>query len=529
MRLGLAGPSAGFSRRDFLMRLGQAAGSGAVYRAMGAMGLLAFPTAWGGPPKLPADSGRGKKVVIIGAGIGGLSAAFELGKAGYDCSLLEASERAGGRNRTVRTGDVIREIDSEQVCGFDNEPHLYFNAGPARLPYHHEAILAYVKTFDIALEPFINDNRGSYFHSSKVFGGKPVRGETIQADSRGHIAELLAKATQTSALDSKLTADDAELLRQMLRAWGDLDADLLYKGSARGGHLGDEILQAGQPRPPINLGELLRSEFWQFQMEFAEGWEQHPTMMQPVGGMDMIVKGFESRLGAVIRRNAPVTRIVDGDKNVRVSFKQNGKDQELTADFCINCAPAYLVKDIKNNFARAYKEALAVVHPGKLFKIAFQGKRRFWEEDDRIYGGISWTDQDIMQLWYPAHGFHKPKGIMLGSYTWDPEPGEAWGKLRPEQRLAAAIAQGEKLHPGYGGLVEKGISIAWGKVPYQMGCSPEFTPEDRDKHFKTLQAPNRRHYLVGDQMSFVSGWQEGAVRSAHAAVEHIHQRVANGD
>ncbi|MDB5967641.1 MAG: twin-arginine translocation pathway signal protein [Hydrocarboniphaga sp.] len=524
---GMQGMPAGWTRRDFLMRFGTAAGSGAMYRAMGAMGLMAIPQAYAGAPKLATDSGRGLSVVIIGAGIGGLTAAYELGKAGYKCTLLEASGRAGGRNRTVRRGDTIREIDSEQVCDFDDEPHLYFNAGPARLPYHHVAILDYCRQFEVALEPFVNDNRGSYFHSTRAFGGKPIRGETIQTDTRGHLAELLAKASNKHALDDVMTADDAEMLRAMLKQWGDLDKDLLYKGSSRGGHIGDEILQAGQPRPPIDLHELLRSDFWQFQMEFAEGWEQHPTMMQPVGGMDGIVKGFVKAIGdGVILRNAPVTKLVNGDKNVRVTYLQDGKPHEIDADFCVNGAPAWLIKKLDHNFSRDYREALDKVHAAKLFKIAFQGKRRFWEEDDHIYGGISWTDQDILQMWYPPHGFHKKKGITLASYTWDPGKGEAWGRLTPAQRLTSAIQQAEKIHPGYGGMVEKGMSIAWAKIPYQMGCAPEWEDADRAVHFKRLQQPDRRHYLVGDQMSYVTGWQEGAVRSAHAVIEHIQQRVA---
>jgi monoamine oxidase len=520
--------NAGWSRRDFLLKLGEAAGSGAVYRAMGAMGLLAIPTAWAGAPQLPAESGRGKRIVIIGAGIGGLTAAYELGKAGYECILLEASARVGGRNFTVRRGDRIVETDSEQVCDFDDEPHLYFNAGPARLPYHHKAILHYCREFDVALEPFINDNRGSYFHSSKAFGGKPMRGETIQTDARGHIAELLAKATRQDALSDKLTGDDAEMLRQMLRAWGDLDDQFEYKGSLRGGSIRDEILGPGQAHPPIDLHELLSSEFWQYQMEFAEGWEQHPTMMQPVGGMDQIVKGFMRAIGeGVIVTGAKVRKIVDGDKNIRVTYEKDGKQHEITADFCVNGAPAYLVKTWQNNFSKAYRDALSVVYPGKLFKIAFQGKRRFWEEDSQIYGGISWTDQDILQMWYPPHGFHKKKGILLGCYQWSDVKGEAWGKLTPAARLAAAIEQGEKIHPGYGDVVEKGLSIAWAKVPNQMGCAPEWKPEDRARHFKTLQAPDRRHYLVGDQMSYVGAWQEGAVRSTLAVVEQIHGRVTS--
>ena len=141
-------------------------------------------------------------------------------------------------------------------------------------------------------------------------------------------------------------------------------------------------------------------------------------------------------------------------------------------------------------------------------------------------GGISWTDQDILQVWYPPHGFHQAKGIILGSYQWDPKKGEAWGKLKPAARLAKAIAEGEKIHPGYGGMVEKGMSVAWNKVPYMFGCAPEWAPEARQQHYPTLVAAEGAHYMVGDQISFHGGWQEGAIRSAHRAIDDIAKRVA---
>ena len=105
-------------------------------------------------------SGYGKRVVILGAGISGMTAAYELSRAGYHCTILEATNRAGGRNLTVRGGDVIREVDSRQWVDFDGEDHLYANLGPARIPHHHRAILDYCKEFGVELEVFTNDNRG---------------------------------------------------------------------------------------------------------------------------------------------------------------------------------------------------------------------------------------------------------------------------------------------------------------------------------------------------------------------------------
>ena len=134
------------TKRQFLKSVGLAAGTAAVYRTMEALDLLGISVANAAPPPdLPPNSGYGKRVVILGAGIAGMAAAYELAKAGYDCTILEASGRAGGRNLTARGGDVISEVDSRQWVDFDVEDHLYANLGPARIPYHHRTILGYCK------------------------------------------------------------------------------------------------------------------------------------------------------------------------------------------------------------------------------------------------------------------------------------------------------------------------------------------------------------------------------------------------
>ena len=518
-----------WTRRQFLTRLGQMGGSAAVYRAMAAMGMVLIPPGYAGPPALPEGSGRGQRVIIIGAGIGGLTAALELGRAGYECVVLEASHRAGGRNLTVRRGDRIVETDSEQVCDFDEAPHLYFNAGPARIPYHHQALLSYCREFSIALEPFINDNRAGFLHAQTAFNGQPQRLQRFRIDFQGQIAELLSKAVARDALDHSLPAEEAQALLQFLGIWGELDAEHRYRGSGKAGWVGDAILQASEPHPPLPLTEIAKAPNWAWQGYFSDLWDQNPTMLQPVGGMDRIVRSFEERLSGVIRRNSPVTGVYNERKGVRVRYLDpaTSKETELRGDWCIDNAPMQIAAGFDNNFSKRYRQAIKAVDMGKLFKIAFQGKRRFWEQDAQLYGGMSWTDQDIMQMWYPSHGFHQAKGIFLGSYTWDHEAGARLGRMSPAERLAAAIEQGGRIHPGYANEVEKGISIAWEKVPHLLGCAPEWGNEARKEHYEVARAAEGRHYFVGDQVSFYGGWQEGAIRSAHHAIEDIHRRQVN--
>jgi monoamine oxidase len=127
-------------------------------------------------------------------------------------------------------------------------------------------------------------------------------------------------------------------------------------------------------------------------------------------------------------------------------------------------------------------------------------------------------------MWYPAHHLNGRKGVILGSYTFDPALGDKWSSLTHAQRLEAAIRQGEKLHPGYRGYVEKGVSIPWQNMNHMQGCAPSWTPELMAQYFKTIQAPVGNHYLVGDQVSYSPGWQVGAMHSAFHAIADIDRR-----
>jgi monoamine oxidase len=139
------------SRRQFIARMARAGGFGAAFMTMHSLGLLGMVESSASADfPLPASTGRGARVIILGAGIAGLVAAYELRRAGFDCTVLEARERPGGRNWTLRGGSKLVFNDgTAQECSFDEGN--YFNCGPARLPSIHKTILGYCRELGVAM------------------------------------------------------------------------------------------------------------------------------------------------------------------------------------------------------------------------------------------------------------------------------------------------------------------------------------------------------------------------------------------
>src|SRR3984957_4149899 len=214
------------SRRDWLSLIGAVSASEGMYQAMTSLGFAA-ESGYAGPIRLDGDP-RGASVLILGAGLAGMTAALELRKAGYKVQILEFNSRAGGRNWTLRGGDSFTELGGfKQTCEFDQG--LYINPGPWRIPYHHRALLDYCKRLNVALEPFIQLNHNAFLHGAQAFDGAPQRIRDIKTDFQGRVSELLAKVTQQGKLDEALTKEDREILMQALRSWGALDKNYAYK------------------------------------------------------------------------------------------------------------------------------------------------------------------------------------------------------------------------------------------------------------------------------------------------------------
>lgn len=507
------------SRRAFLNAAGAVGGSTAVFRAAVALGLL--PAAAHARPTRAALT-KPKKVLILGAGISGLTAAYELDKRGYQVQILEASFRAGGRNMTVRHGSRIDETGYPQVCNFDDDPDLYFNCGPARIPGHHQHLLDYCRELDVELAPFVNDNRNAWVQDDAMFGGKPVRAREYFSDSRGFVAELMAKSIKPEAMNEPMTAADWEQLREYIRQFGELDPQFKYIGTSRSGLASHDYTRADVLKKPLSPSELLKSKFMLI-MSFGETDDQAAMMMEPVGGMDRVVAGFMRRVGHLVQYESQVQRIRVKDKGVDVTYRQNGAYVSTQADYVLNCIPMHLLAGIDHNFPKEFTAGLTAVPRGKLFKIGLQMKERFWEKEG-IFGGISWTLQDIQQIWYPAHGIHRKKGVVLAAYTFDPRAGEKFARLSPPERIKLAIEQGSRIHADYGKYVETGVTVAWHQMNHMLGCAAQWEEDLYKRWFTTLQKPIGSHYLMGDQVSFHPGWQEGAIASAHHAIADIDAR-----
>jgi len=523
---------AAVTRRDLLSLIGAVSGSAAMYHAMTSLGF-ASDSAYRGPIRLDGDP-KGASVVILGAGIAGMTAAMELRKAGYDVRILEFNSRPGGRNWTLRGGDSFTELGGlRQVCQF--EQGLYFNPGPWRIPYHHRAILDYCRRLGVALEPFIQLNHNAYLHAAGAFNGVPQRVRDIKTDFQGHVSELLAKVTQQGRLDEAVSREDREMLLQALRSWGALDANYAYKANLVSGFFrgyaqgpGGGLGAAPVPGQPVDLSEILQSRLWRYLLNFSAHTFQS-TMFQPVGGMDMIGKAFARQVGDLIRHGAKVTRIQQDEQGVTVTYtdiSSPATTQQAKADWCVCTIPLSILSQIPTDVSRRMKAAIDAVPYTPSVKIGLQFKRRFWEEDDAIFGGISYTDLPIRQIAYPNTGYNSAgKGVLLGAYLFDGPNAYEFTSMHPDERVARAVEFGARLHPQYGSEYENGIAVAWHRVPFTLGCAGNWSEEARAEHYDNLCEIDGRIVLAGEHVSYIPAWQEGAILSALDAVTRLHDRV----
>ena len=520
------------SRRDLLALIGTLAGSAAMYHAMSSLGFAA-DSAYKGPIKLDGNV-RGASVLILGAGLAGMTAALELRKAGYKVQVLEFNRRPGGRNWTLRGGDTFTELGGfTQNCEF--EQGLYFNPGPWRIPYHHRAVLDYCKRLNVALEPFIELNHNALLHASSAFGGQPQRIREIKADFQGQVSELLAKVTEQGRLDGAVSSEDREILLEALRSWGALDKNYAYKAnliSARfrgyakgpGGGLGAAPV-AGEP---IDLSAILKSRLWRYLQNFT-AHELQTTMFQPVGGMDMIGKAFAAEVDDLIRYDAKVVRIQQDDGGVTVTYvdaKAPAVAQLAKADWCICTIPLSILSQIQIDAGARMKAAIDAVPYASAVKVGLQFRRRFWEEDEAIYGGISYTDLPIRQIAYPNMGFNRSgRGILLGAYVIEGSNSYELTSMAPAERVARAVALGSSIHPQYKTEFENGIAVAWHRVPFTLGCAGYWTEKTRSEHYDNLCQIDGRIVLAGEHASYLPAWQEGAILSALDAITRLHDRI----
>ena len=522
------------TRRDLLKLIGAVGGTSLVYPAMQAMGAAPLSGYHRQMAELKGAPAKGASVLVLGAGLAGLVAALELTKAGYKVELLEYSQRVGGRALTIRGGDSFTELGgSVQNCTF--EPGHYFNPGPMRIPHSHHAYIDYCRRLGVAIEPFLNVSANNYVHSTTAFGGRPQRYKSVRADVEGHIAEIAAKSANQHLLDKTLSKQDLEQLLEALRSWGALDMRYRYQRDeplgphARAG--GDEPAPPG-PRVDLQLEDLLRSSAWR-----AIAHQHDPVfdmpMFQPVGGMDMLPKALAREVGHLVRYDAKVVEIRQDDAGVTVAYADEasgGTVREARADWCVCAIPPPILGQIPMQVGGEMSAAISAIYFASSVKVALQFKRRFWEQDKDIYGGITATDLPINEIVYPSYGYGGAgKGVLVGAYVGTTSNSRLTAfeisSATPAERIEWALREGAKIHPQYRAEYDSGLSVAWHRVPFSLGCYTQWRPGDFEQHYKKLRTMDGRIALAGEHVSYFAGWQEGAILGALGAVGQIHMRA----
>src|SRR5471030_595405 len=250
-----------FTRREMITRIAAVGGYSAAVSALGALGLTPTAQAVSFDPKPLGSNGKGKHVVVVGAEISGLVSAYELIRAGFTVTVLEARDRVGGRNWTLRRGSKV-EFDDGVTQTVDFDDGFFFNAGPARIPSHHQTILGYCRELGVELQVLVNSSRNALALPDPNKPAFQLRHAVN--DTRGQLSELLARTVSRKALDQDLSVDDRQALLNFLKVYGDLNADFQYKGSVRSGYTrvpgaGD---QTGVTRAPLELQTLLNPKLW---------------------------------------------------------------------------------------------------------------------------------------------------------------------------------------------------------------------------------------------------------------------------
>lgn len=547
------------TRRRFLEKFGLTGGSALVMSAMRSWNLMAQ----GAGPR-PVLSGRpsGMKVVILGAGVSGLTTCYELNKLGYNVRILEARDRVGGVNWTLRRGATHTETGAggeTQVCNFDEG--LYHNGGPWRLPYWHTGVLGYCKELGVPVEVFINENESSYFYyeGDKVgpLASKRVRLREVKADMIGYTCELLAKAVNRDQLDRPLTKEDKERFVTFLVSEGYLDRkEIAYKKNTARGE-GD----------PHDFSALLQSGFTNRIRSVIDGTMAAP-MFQPVGGMDQFPRGFQRKIGDKITFGAEIISIRQSETGVKVVYKnvKTGATTQLTADYCVSCLPLTILQKLDVNLAPETVKAIKATSYSPSAKMGLQMKRRFWEEDDKIFGGHMYSNLPIGDLAYPSWGYFGNKGIILGFYG----SGQTADLVKKpiQDRIEHVLMHASKVHPQIRTEFETAYCTFWERTPYSMGAfavgapapnpaagaagntvaaeaehggnaaqpegqargeggakPPEKDAMPNEERLAALGKPDNRIFLACAAVSGNGGWQEGAVAAAWKQVKALHERV----
>lgn len=453
------------------------------------------------------DGGQPKKVVIVGAGLAGLAAGYELKRAGHNPVILEAQQRLGGRVYT------LREPFTEG---------LYAEVGAMRIPRAHALTMEYIEQFCLKTDDFTMDNPNAYYY----IGGRKMRAAEAYANPAllgfevyDHEVGLTAGQRYVNTLRPLLDmlAKDGHL------AWEEIVAKY-DQYSTR------EFLElSGWSEGMIEMFGLLANQEAVMNSSFLELFREdsgnyYTNMVEIEGGTDRLPYAFLPALRSNLRFGAKMIAVDQSPDDVTIHYQTRAGRFAEKGDYAIITVPFPVLRHVEvlKPFTRAKQRAIRQLHYDASAKILFQCRRRFWEEDDGIFGGGTLTDLPIRNLYYPDHGRETGRGVILASYTWS-EDAQRWGSLKPDDRIIQALDDIAEIHPQVLQEFEIGTSWMWHDDEFAGGAFALFDPGQQTLLHEEIIRPEGRIHFAGEHASLYHAWIQGALESGLRAAMAIHQ------
>jgi monoamine oxidase len=460
-----------------------------------AAALLAPAIARGAIPAGP------ETIVIIGAGLAGLTAAHRLRETGRRVIVLEARDVAGGRVRTIR-------------APFDNG--LYGEAGAARISDVHHFVLHWMNKFGLNLVPFSPPDGHTLYavDGLSAYSDDPNIGERLaldlREDERGlRPSELANRYLEGLPENLRNTEIDADALA----SWAEFDG-ATWPNWLRGRGASEaavRLLTLGADSSEISALYVLRQIFLH---RAGRGY------FRIEGGMDRLTRALVEALEDNIRTNCKVTALTQTESNVQVRFEEAGEVKTVTGARAIIAVPFTLLRDM------SVEPALSPAKREVILNLPYRSSIRFLLQTDRPY----WRDQALSgaartsapcEIWDGSFGQLSVNGLLSVTAGGQPAMRERFAALAAPEQLRLGIAMAEGAFPDLRDHYQKGFTQNWTDDPWSRGAFAVSYPGQMTEWGTDGWTPEGRLHFAGEHVSPWPGWMEGALWSAERVVQEI--------
>jgi monoamine oxidase len=218
-------------------------------------------------------------------------------------------------------------------------------------------------------------------------------------------------------------------------------------------------------------------------------------------------------------------------KRVAAIYREAGRQQRVEGDVLLCTLPFPVLARLRvtPGFSAGKQKAIRELAYDASTKVLAVAARRFWEADDGIFGGGTFTDLPTGTTWYPSDNADAkdPKvssgpGVMLASYTWG-QAARRLAALPHAQRSEVALAHLALVHPQLGrpDAVRRTASWSWDNHPGSSGAFAWFMPGQHSALHRHIVAPEGRIFFAGEHASLAHTWMQGALESALIAVKDM--------